>query len=102
MNDAARIYRAEILRAVFGSQPAMSRVADMDRLNRIAERLAESERAQSILRAKGHGSAGMSLVDIACSVPNNVRQILKSLFSPVASTKCPDLGDVHDIWNSER
>lgn len=80
MKDAAKIYRVEILRAVLGPAAHTGKVHDMARLNQIAEHLANCEDAQSILRAKGHGSAGMTFVEVARDVPPNVRQVIKRLF----------------------
>lgn len=106
MNDTAYIYRAEILRAVFGPTAHAGKVHDMHRLNQLAERLADTEEAQSILRAKGHGGAGMSLLQIVRSVPAEAKGMLRNLFrrsgEELASDKpaatYPSLGEVHDIW----
>jgi len=81
MNNIARIYRAEILRAAFGPGAAPAQAADLDRLNQIAERLAESEEAHGILRAKGHGRPGTTVVDSARQVPPNVREVVRALFN---------------------
>ncbi|MBD8565041.1 hypothetical protein IFU01_12320 [Oxalobacteraceae sp. CFBP 8763] len=87
MNDIARIYRAEILRAVLGSGAHAAKAADLHRLNQIAEHLAECEEAQSMLRAKGHGGPGTSIVEMARQVPANVRQVIKALFTPAPVTR---------------
>lgn len=100
MNDIARVYRSEMIRAVLGSRANELRVADMHRLNQLAEHMAECEHAQTILRAKGHGAAGMSFVDLARSVPDNVREKLKKLFGPKPPARYPDLGEVTDIWSA--
>lgn len=108
MNDTAHIYRAEILRAVFGPAAHVGKVHDIHRLNQLAERLADTEEAQSILRAKGHGSAGQSLLDIVRNVPNEAKGMLRNLFRrsgvQLASDKpvdtYPSLGEVHDIWTA--
>lgn len=102
MNDIARIYRAEILRAVLGGNPPPAKAHDLVRLNQIAEHLAECEEAQTILRAKGHGRAGMSFVDIARSVPENVKQILRDIFKskPAAVPDAPDISEAHEPWKA--
>jgi hypothetical protein len=83
MNNIARIYRAEILRAALGPCAAPAQAADLGRLNQIAERLAECEGVHGILRAKGYGAAGVSLTQIARDVPGNTPQVLKELFQPI-------------------
>ncbi|MEH6434304.1 hypothetical protein [Massilia sp. DD77] len=114
MNDTAHIYRAEILRAVFGPTAHETKAHDLHRLNQIAQHLADCEEAQAILRAKGHGRVGMSFIEVASSVPNNVRRMLDNLFpsgllglskqgtdiaTPVTAPN--RLGsDVHDVWSS--
>ena len=85
MNSIARIYRAEILRAVLGPGAEPAQAADLARLNQIAERLAESEAVHGILRAKGYGSSGLALTQIVRDVPNNTHQLLGQLFAPVES-----------------
>ena len=100
MNDIARVYRSEMIRAVLGSRANELKVADMHRLNQLAEHMAECEHAQTILRAKGHGTAGMTFVDLARSVPDNVREKLKKLFGAPAVARYPDLGEVNDIWSA--
>lgn len=102
MNDIARIYRAEILRAVLGGNPPPAKAHDLTRLNQIAERLAACEEAQSILRAKGHGRAGMSFVDMARSVPENVKQILRDIFKSKAALEpaTPDISEAHEPWRA--
>lgn len=87
MNNIARIYRAEILRAAFGPGAAPAQAADLNRLNQIAERLAECEEVHGILRAKGHGRPGTTIVDSARQVPSNSPQVMKDLFRPVYSAK---------------
>jgi len=82
MNNIARIYRAEILRAVFGPGAGPAQAADLNRLNQIAERLAECEEVHGILRAKGHGRSGTTIVDSARQVPPNVREVVRALFAP--------------------
>ena len=82
MNDIARIYRAEMLRAAFGSGADPEQAADLHRLNQIAEHLAECEEAQSVMRAKGFGGPGVSILEAARRVPANVRQVMRALFAP--------------------
>jgi len=41
--------------------------------------------AQTILRVKGHGRDGMSFVDIARSVRENVKQILRDILQVQAA-----------------
>jgi len=84
MNDIARIYRAEILRAVLGGNPHPAKAHDLHRINQIAERLAECEEAQSMLRAKGYGGPGSSIIDAARQVPVNAPQALKKVFEPAS------------------
>lgn len=82
MNNMARIFRAEILRAAFGPGAEPAQASDLQRINQIAERLAECEEVHGILRAKGHGSSGTSLTDTARQVPANVREVIRALFTP--------------------
>lgn len=64
-------YRDQIIRAVTGGKPAMVfHVVDETALLRLCERLVESERAHSLLRAKGYGSTGMLLDELAATIPN--------------------------------
>lgn len=100
MNDIARIYRAEILRAVLGPGAHAAKAIDLHRLNKISEHLAECEQAQIILRAKGYGGAGLSLLDAARSVPENVRKILAGLFKSKAPARAPDICDAHEPWRA--
>lgn len=108
MSDIGDIYKAEILRAVLGPGAHGVKVSDPHRLRQLAERLADSEETQSILRAKGYGAAGMSLLDIVRSVPESARGILRNLFRRTAATLAsdkpadtyPSLGEVHDIWSA--
>jgi hypothetical protein len=59
-------YRDLIVRAVHGY---LSPAADEAALARIARDLAEGEAAKRILRGKGWGMAGTSIVDVANTVP---------------------------------
>lgn len=100
MNDLAFKYRAEILRAVLGGSPHPNRAHNLTRLNQIAEHLAECEEAQTILRAKGHGCGGMSFVEIACSVPENVKQIPRDIFKTKPQPAAHDLSVAHEPWKA--
>lgn len=81
MDDRARIYRAQILRAVLGPKWNELKAHDLTRLNQIAEHLVDCEDARSILRNKGHGTVDMTFAEMAASVPGNVRRVLDRLFS---------------------
>jgi hypothetical protein len=101
MSPEARLYRAEIIRAAFGERAHECKVADMHRLNQICEHLATCEEAQTIIRAKGHGTAGMSFVELARSVPDNVREKLKRFFGAPPAARCPDLGEADTAWSRQ-
>jgi hypothetical protein len=101
MNTIALRYRAEFLRAVFGSYANEGKVHDLHRLNKLCEHLAQCEEAQTALRARGYGSAGMSFGEVVREVPVNALGRIKGWFSPKASAEAyPDLGEVHDIWTA--
>lgn len=107
MKGPVDVYRAEILRAVLGDKANESKVANFERLNQIAAHLVDCEDAKSILRAKGYGAAGMTFVELARSLPENVRGMLREFFSVARrrayespATRYPDLGEVHDSWNA--
>jgi hypothetical protein len=107
MKGPVDVYRAEILRAVLGAHAHEAKVADPARLNRIAAHLVDCEDAKSILRAKGYGAAGMTFVELARSLPENVRGMLREFLSATRrrafespATRYPDLGEVHDIWSA--
>jgi hypothetical protein len=101
MNNTARIYRAEMIRAVLGPRASELKAADMARLNRIAEHLAHCEEAQAALRAKGYGRAGMTFLEVVREVPVNALGRIKGWFAPKASAApYPELGEVHDIWSA--
>jgi hypothetical protein len=57
-----------------------------------------------ILRAKGYGAAGQTFVELARSLPENVRGMLRELFKSqrlrASAARYPDLGEVHDIWSA--
>lgn len=70
MTDVALIYRDQMVRAVLGSRPAiLAREADITALDRMAARLADAEEALEQLRAKGYGSRGQTLTEVASLVP---------------------------------
>lgn len=101
MNSTARIYRAEIIRAVLGPGSTELKVSDLARLNRIAEHLANCEEAQHALRAKGYGRSGMAFLEVVREVPVNALGRIKGWFAPKTSaTPYPELGEVHDIWTA--
>lgn len=80
MNNMARIYRDVILRAAFGPDVQLAQVVDLARINQISQHLADCHDAREILRANGHGAAGMSVVDVARSVPGDARQVAEAAF----------------------
>lgn len=101
MNNIARIYRAEILRAVLGSGAHEAKAADIERLNRIAEHLASCEDAQAALRAKGYGTSGMTFIEVVREVPASAPRWLKNLFaSKLVAKPHPGLGEVHGSWGA--
>ena len=108
MSDIGDIYKAEILRAVFGPRAHEGKVHDMHRLTRLAERLADTEEAQRVLRAKGYGATGMTLLEIICSVPSEAGSMLRNLFRRTGATPAsgrpadtsPSPAEVHDIWST--
>lgn len=91
MTRIGEIYRGEILRAVFGKAASELKVADLARLNQLCERLAECEEAQTALRARGYGRAGMTFIEIVREVPERSfkapapRGILQQIFRPAPS-----------------
>jgi hypothetical protein len=104
MKGPADVYRAEILRAVLGDKANDCKVVDIERLNTIAAHLVDCEDAKAILRAKGYGTADMTFVELAKSMPENVRGILRDLFRShklraPASLRYPDLGEANDAWS---
>jgi hypothetical protein len=107
MKGPIDVYRAEILRAVLGAGANESKVANIERLNQIAAHLVDCEDAKSILRAKGYGAAGMSFVELARSLPENVRGLRRELFrkqrrapSMPSTGQYPERDEVHDIWSA--
>jgi hypothetical protein len=107
MKGPVDVYRAEILRAVLGDKANESKVANIERLTQIAAHLVDCEDAKSILRAKGYGYAGMTFVELARSIPDNVRGMLREFFSATRRraleshvAQYPELGEVHDIWTA--
>jgi hypothetical protein len=101
MNTTAQIYRAEILRAVLGMRASELKAADLTRLNQIAEHLAHCEEAQTALRAKGYGCAGMTFTEVVRQVPDNSPGILKMIFRPAHKPPAHlDSRELFDIWSS--
>jgi len=82
MNNVAKIYRATILRAVFGPAASELKVHDMARLNQIAEHLVDCEAARSAMHAKGYGRGASSFVEVVRAVPDNAPDLLKRMFAP--------------------
>lgn len=82
MDVIARIYRDEILRAVIGEQANKVPVADQQKLDQLAEHMADGMEANRILRARGYGAPGKSVSDAARSVPENIRQLLHDIWTP--------------------
>jgi hypothetical protein len=80
MKGPADVYRAEILRAVMGENANTCKVANIARLNQIAAHLVDCEDAKAILRSKGYGAPGQTFVQLARSLPDNVRGMLRDLF----------------------
>jgi hypothetical protein len=96
MNDIARIYLAEILRAVLGPGAHAAKAVDLHRLNQIADHLAACEEAQTILRAKGHGGPSTTIVEAARQVPANVGRVILALFSAPAAAREPGIEGAHE------
>ena len=68
--DLPTVYRDQMVRAVLGTRPAMlAKEADTSALNRMAQTLAENEAAVELLRAKGYGKRGMTLLDMIKALP---------------------------------
>jgi hypothetical protein len=101
MNDIALRYRAELLRAVFGSYVHTGKVHDLHRLSQLAERLAMCEEAQAALHAKGYGLSGMTFTEVVRQVPDNSPGILKMIFRPAHKPPAHlDSRELFDIWSS--
>jgi len=72
--DLPTVYRDQMVRAVLGARPAMlAKEADTAALGRLAQRLAEDEQAMELLRAKGYGKRGMSILDMVQALPEVTR-----------------------------
>ena len=86
MNDVALIYRDQMVRGVLGTRPAiLAKEANTTLLDSLAHRLADSEMAMELLRAKGYGHRGQSIADMVKALP-----------------PAPEAGPaVHDIWNAK-
>jgi hypothetical protein len=100
MNNIARIYRAEMLRAVLGPGAHSAKAVDLHRLNQLAEHMAACEEAQTILRAKGHGGPGTTIVEAARQVPTNVKQVIRALFSVPAVPREQGIEHAHKPWKA--
>jgi len=100
MNYVANIYRAAILRAVFGPAASELKVHDMARLNQFAEHLADCEAARSAMHAKGYGRNASSFVEVVRDIPDNAPSMLKRMFAPRTLIGYPSLGEVHDVWSA--
>ena len=85
MSDLPTIYRHQMIRCVLGSSLAtLPKDANTTILNSMAHRLAENEMAMELLRAKGYGQRGASIVDMVKALP-----------------PAPQAGPaVHDIWSA--
>jgi len=63
--DLKTVYRDQMVRGVLGERPAiLAKEADTALLSNLAQRLAEAEAATELLRAKGYGRRGMSILDM--------------------------------------
>lgn len=72
--DLATVYRDQMVRGVLGERPAMlAESADTAMLSRLAQRLAEAEASLELMRAKGYGRRGMSLLDMIKALPESPR-----------------------------
>lgn len=66
----AIFHRDRIVRATLGADPAMlGEVADPESLGQIAAYLHDCETAFDILRKRGYGEFGTSIIDMANAVP---------------------------------
>lgn len=85
MSDLPTIYRHQMIRCVLGSSLAtLPKDANTTILDSLSHRLAENEMAMELLRAKGYGHRGVSIVDMVKALP-----------------PAPQAGPaVHDIWSS--
>ena len=79
MIDLAMVYRDQIVRAVLGSGPAiLAKEANTTALDRMAARLADAEEALEQLRAKGYGSRGQTLTEVAHLIPATPERATRS------------------------
>lgn len=101
MTRIGEIYRGVILRSVFGAAASELKVADLERLNQLCEHLAQCEEAQTALRARGYGRAGMTFLEIVREVPVNALGRIKNWFGPSAAAKPRQAAEeMFDIWSS--
>lgn len=69
--DLPTVYRDQMVRGALGTRPAMlAKEADTALLDRLALRLADAELAIELLRAKGYGTRGNSLLDMIKALPS--------------------------------
>lgn len=69
--DLPTVYLDQMVRAAIGTRPAMlAKTADTATLRRMAQTLAENEAAVELLRAKGYGKRGMSILDMVRALPD--------------------------------
>lgn len=85
MINLVRVYRDQMIRAVLGSRPAiLAREANTTALEQMAQRLADAEEALELLRARGYGMRGQTLVEVVRALPP----------APPGPTQ------LHDVWSS--
>jgi hypothetical protein len=71
MTELEFLYRDQIVRATLGTQPAiLAKPHDQAALDRLAQRLADTEVAVELLRAKGYGNRGMTLSTMVRALPD--------------------------------
>lgn len=75
LSDLTEAFRHQAIRAVTGEDPAMlAKVADLVALDCLCRRLSESAMAFELLRNKGYGRRGDSLVDMIKTLPKAARK----------------------------
>lgn len=85
MSDLALIYRDQMVRAVLGGGPAiLAKEANTTALEKMSQRLADAEEALELLRGKGYGTRGQTLVEVIKALP----------LAP------PSAAQLHDIWST--
>ena len=74
MFDRIVIYRDVIVRAMFGTRPAIAaKGADETALARICAALVDAEDAKKLLCAKGYGAPWQSLADLVRALPEKAK-----------------------------